>query len=213
MTTSCICKNLILKYFAEIEVETKLTFDIGLAQLDNTASICRLLLLFYSPFYFCLCLSIFHMPENSGQQLVEAKVEHKTYQMISSIRKSNNTGRTSRLATGNALATKWSACFGCERLEAKFKLFTILVLTMSFRFVPMTTMQHSLLSLSLSLSLCHTANIIVFTFIDILFYFLTCGISLCLVSNPAWSKFDRAQRSRTESYKSFNVVQNRMKIH
>lgn len=115
---------------------------------------CCLLFLFL--FLFCLCVF-----ENSGQQLVVAKVERKTCQMISSIRNSNKTGRTSRLATGNALATKWSASFGSERLEAKFKLFTILVLTMSYRFVFMTTMQHSLCPP-------HTANIIVFTFIDIL---------------------------------------------
>lgn len=121
---------------------------------------CCLLFLFL--FLFCLCVF-----ENSGQQLVVAKVERKTCQMISSIRNNNKTGRTSRLATGNALATKWSASFGSERLEAKFKLFTILVLTMSFRFVFMTTMQHSLPYLSHSLCPPHTANIIVFTFIDI----------------------------------------------
>lgn len=161
---------------------------------------------------FCLCVF-----ENSGQQLVEAKVERKTCQMISSIRNSNNTGRTSRLATGNALATKWSACFGSERLEAKFKLFTILVLTMSFRFVFMTTMQHSLIPISFSHSLCppHTANIIVFTFIDILSlsYFLTCGISFALFQIPPGRSLIELRDPGTESYKSFNAAQNRTKIH
>lgn len=50
---------------------------------------------------------------------------------------------------------------------------------MSFRFVSMATMQHSLqISLSLSPAVCrsHSVNIIVHTFIDILSYFLTWGI-------------------------------------
>lgn len=84
---------------------------------------------------------------------------------------------------------------------------------MSFRFVSMATMQHSLpISLSPSVCRCYSANIIVHTFIDILSYFLTWGISLWLflsrlVSNPAWPKFDTLRRDpHTESYKSFNVA-------
>lgn len=88
---------------------------------------------------------------------------------------------------------------------------------MSFRFVSMATMQHSLqISLSLSPAVCrsHSENIIVHTFIDILSYFLTWGISPRLVSNPAWPKFDTLLRDpHTESYKSFNVAEHRTKIH
>lgn len=45
----------------------------------------------FLPSFHCMCcMCIFHMLENSGQQLVEAKVERKTCQMISSICNSNN---------------------------------------------------------------------------------------------------------------------------